>query len=55
MTTPTATSCPAAWAPRSRPSSPSSKANPHGQALITKPETIVDALDGKTGTWFSAQ
>lgn len=27
------------------------EANPNGQALITKPETIVDALDGKTGTW----
>jgi carbamate kinase len=29
------------------------EANPEGQALITKPETIVDALDGKTGTWLS--
>jgi carbamate kinase len=25
---------------------------PSGKALITKPETIVDALDGKTGTWI---
>ncbi len=27
------------------------EANPEGRALITKPETIIDALDGKTGTW----
>jgi len=25
---------------------------PTGKALITKPETIVQALDGKTGTWI---
>ncbi len=30
------------------------EANPKGQALITKPETILDALDGKTGTWVVA-
>lgn len=28
------------------------EANPHGQALITDPAHIVDALDGKTGTWI---
>jgi len=28
------------------------EANPRGQALVTKPETIIDALDGKTGTWI---
>ncbi len=28
------------------------EANPHGQALITDPPHIVDALDGKTGTWI---
>ncbi len=27
-------------------------ANPAGKGLITKPETIVQALDGKTGTWL---
>lgn len=27
------------------------EANPKGKGLITKPETIVDALEGKTGTW----
>jgi carbamate kinase len=27
---------------------------PTGKALITKPETIVQALDGKTGTWITA-
>jgi carbamate kinase len=26
--------------------------NPNGKALVTKPETIADALDGKTGTWI---
>lgn len=26
--------------------------NPGGKALVTKPETIIDALDGKTGTWI---
>jgi carbamate kinase len=26
--------------------------NPKGKGLITKPETIVDALNGKTGTWI---
>ena len=26
--------------------------NPTGKALVTKPETIVNALDGKTGTWI---
>jgi carbamate kinase len=30
------------------------EANPAGEALITKPETIVEALDGKTGTWIVA-
>jgi len=28
------------------------EANPKAKALITKPETIIDALDGKTGTWI---
>jgi len=28
------------------------EANPNGKALVTKPETIVDALEGKTGTWI---
>ena len=28
------------------------EANPKGKALVTKPETIIDALDGKTGTWI---
>jgi carbamate kinase len=28
------------------------EANPRGKALVTKPETIIDALDGKTGTWI---
>lgn len=28
------------------------EANPNGKALVTKPETIMDALDGKTGTWI---
>jgi carbamate kinase len=28
------------------------EANPQGQALVTKPETIIDALDRKTGTWI---
>ena len=28
------------------------EANPKGKALVTKPETIVNALDGKTGTWI---
>lgn len=27
------------------------EANPKGKALITRPESIIDALDGKTGTW----
>jgi carbamate kinase len=26
--------------------------NPKGKGLITKPESIVDALNGKTGTWI---
>jgi carbamate kinase len=30
------------------------EANPKGKGLITKPETIVDALEGKTGTWVVA-
>lgn len=30
------------------------EANPHGKALVTRPESIVDALDGKTGTWIVA-
>jgi carbamate kinase len=28
------------------------EANPHGKALVTRPESIADALDGKTGTWI---
>jgi carbamate kinase len=28
------------------------EANPHGKALVTQPQSIVDALDGKTGTWI---
>jgi carbamate kinase len=28
------------------------EANPKGMGLITKPETIMDALQGKTGTWI---
>ncbi len=28
------------------------EANPHGKALVTRPQSIVDALDGKTGTWI---
>jgi carbamate kinase len=28
------------------------EANPRGKGLVTKPETIMDALDGKTGTWI---
>jgi carbamate kinase len=28
------------------------EANPHGKGLITDPPHIVDALDGKTGTWI---
>ncbi len=28
------------------------EANPSGQALITDPQHIVNALDGKTGTWI---
>ena len=28
------------------------EANPDGQALITDPPHIVDALNGKTGTWI---
>jgi carbamate kinase len=28
------------------------EANPTGKGLITKPETIIEALDGKTGTWI---
>jgi len=31
------------------------QSNPAGKGLITKPETIVDALDGKTGTWMQAE
>lgn len=30
------------------------EASPHGQALITDPPHIVDALAGKTGTWIVA-
>jgi carbamate kinase len=26
--------------------------NPNGKGLITRPESIVDALNGKTGTWI---
>jgi carbamate kinase len=28
------------------------EANPKGKALVTRPETIAEALDGKTGTWI---
>jgi len=28
------------------------EANPEGKGLVTKPETMVDALEGKTGTWI---
>ncbi len=28
------------------------EANPMGKALVTRPEFIADALDGKTGTWI---
>ncbi len=28
------------------------EANPKGKGLVTKPETIVEALEGKTGTWI---
>ncbi len=28
------------------------EANPMGKALVTRPESIADALDGKTGTWI---
>jgi carbamate kinase len=28
------------------------ESNSKGKALITKPEAIIDALDGKTGTWI---
>lgn len=28
------------------------ESNPAGKALVTKPETIIEALDGKTGTWI---
>jgi carbamate kinase len=28
------------------------EANPNGKGLITDPSHIVDALDGKTGTWL---
>ncbi len=31
------------------------EANPHGQALITDPPHIVDALEGRTGTWIVAE
>ena len=30
------------------------EASPHGQALITDPPHMVDALAGKTGTWIVA-
>ncbi len=29
------------------------EANPNGQGLITDPQHIVDALEGKTGTWMT--
>ena len=29
------------------------EANPKGQGLITRPESIIDALEGKTGTWVT--
>jgi len=28
------------------------ESNPKGKALVTSPESIADALDGKTGTWI---
>jgi carbamate kinase len=28
------------------------EANPKGKGLVTKPETIKEALAGKTGTWI---
>ncbi len=28
------------------------EANPKGKALVTRPASIIDALDGKTGTWI---
>jgi carbamate kinase len=28
------------------------EANPRGKALVTRPQSIVEALDGKTGTWI---
>jgi carbamate kinase len=28
------------------------EANPHGKGLITDPQHIAEALDGKTGTWI---
>ena len=28
------------------------EANPRGRGLITRPDTVVDALEGKTGTWI---
>lgn len=28
------------------------QANPNGKGLITKPETIMEALEGRTGTWI---
>jgi carbamate kinase len=31
------------------------EATPHGQALITDPAHMVDALDGRTGTWIVAE
>jgi carbamate kinase len=31
------------------------EANPNGKGLITDPPHIVDALDGKTGTWITAE
>jgi len=29
------------------------EANPHGKALVTRPESIAEALDGKNGTWIT--
>jgi len=29
------------------------EANPKGKALITRPESIAEALDGKNGTWIT--
>jgi carbamate kinase len=29
------------------------EANPNGKGLITQPESIMDALNGKTGTWIT--